>query len=210
MMQWKFCILILIFVFISCGKSKFPDYEDHSPFERERQNGGFYHGFLKILNPQFAGKIKASYVLWIKDVQFYAGVKVHNAPPEVRYQQYIHSGARCPARSDDLNGDGLIDFSEVLQSSGKILVPLDGSLKSQREGSEWFPVTTVRGKYSYSRAAAVYHLMEDLRSSDPYMRNDMIKLGPSENLDLNRRTIIIYGSESDPLLPVFCAEIGNF
>jgi hypothetical protein len=207
MMRRLFCILILCT--LSCGKNEFPDYEDNSAFEQEEQEEVFFRGTFETINSQKAKKISGLYVLWIEDVQFYVKVMVSNAPSKVRYQQYIHSGERCPVRSDDLNGDGIIDFSEVLQSSGKILVPLDGVLRTQTDGIDWFPLTNAGGKYSYSRAGAIFHMMEDLRSKDPLLRPDMTKLTSSENLDLNRRTIILYGSASDPLLPVACAEIGR-
>jgi hypothetical protein len=195
---------LLSFLLISCGKKNFPDYSSRHIPQRQEDEGGFYKAQFTSLN---GVRVEAHSILWTKGFQFYARVVMANGPMRVRFQQNIHKGSRCPVQSDDLNGDGIIDYSEVLKSSGDIIIPLDGKLKSQTEGNDWFPASNKKGRYYYSRSAAIFHILDELRSVDLYPVNGFGRLDEEEDLNLHQRTIILLGSPTDPLLPVACALI---
>lgn len=207
MVRFIFCIYFLLLCY-SCGKQKFPDYRPPGLVLSDEEEEA-HRTYFKSLNPSLAGRVKGHVVIWVRDLQFYARVVVFKGPKNLRIQQYIHTGNHCPTIRDDLNNDGMIDFSEVIKSSGEILVPLDGKLRSQTSGMNWFPVSDRDGAFYYSRAANLKWFMEDLRARDENPGDHVVKLAKSEDLALKRRVVILYGSTSDPLLPIACADIQN-
>ncbi len=192
---------------MSCGKQKFPDYTDDSGLQREEEESGAYGAKFSPLNSRKTGNFKGHAVLWTRGIQFYIRVILTESQPRVRHIQSIHKGGRCPESSDDANGDGILDYAEVMQSAGPMLVPLDRSLRTQGHGNDWYPTTDGEGTMNYSRSVAVFKMLEDLRRPDPIPEDLLGKLNADETLDLDQRTIIIYGSSTDPLLPIACAEI---
>lgn len=190
---------------LSCGKQDFPDYSDEEEiFQHEEEEATYKARFKSLNGPR---RINASGLLWVKGRQFYVKVVMRGAYPLLRYQQYIHKGSRCPDQRDDLNNDSLLDAHEVSVASGEMLIPLDKNIRVQTDGMEWFPMSDTSGEYYYSRATVLPLLMEDLYLEDPRPDDGVVKLPRSENLDLDHRTIIIYGTAEDPLRPVACAEI---
>lgn len=199
--------MVFLSITISCGKQDFPDYSGKSATEPRQEEERVYRSDFVLLNSYLKNSTRLEAIMWIKDIQFYARVNFMHGPAGVRFQQYIHRGSRCPQRSDDVNQDGVIDFSEVIKSSGEILIPLDGKLSSQEDGIQRFPSSNKRGNYSYSRSTAYFYMMEDLLAPDQNLRDALGKLRPDEELNLTERTIIIYGSRDNPLLPVACGQI---
>lgn len=206
MVRIIFCICFL-FVFISCGKQHFPDYESSNLPEREEEEDGVFRAEFSSLNPHYTGKIKATTELWIRSIQLYAKIVMYSSPARVRYLQYIHRGPKCPDESSDINRDGVIDMSEVMIKSGEMLIPLDKKLNSQDAGSEWFPKSNKNGAYYYSRSGDVDHIMDDLYALDRHPEDGIGKLRKNESLRLDQKVIVIYGTPSDPFMPVACAEL---
>lgn len=202
-----FICISFILSLISCGKQKFPDYTDDSDLQREEEEAGAYGAKFSPLNSTRSRNFKGHAVLWTRGIQFYVRVILTGAQPRVRHLQSIHKGANCQDRSDDKNGDGILDYAEVMNTAGPMLVPLDRSLKTQAHGNEWYPTTDGEGTMNYSRSVAVFNLLEDLRKPDPVPGDLLGKLNADETLELDQRTIIIYGTSTDPLLPIACAEI---
>ncbi len=206
-MERRFICILFLLVSHSCGKHNFPEYKEHSVEARENQYAGNYRATFRPLNSGIGPKIKAHSVLWTKENQFYVRIVMQAGFGSTRHRQFIHTGFRCPDKFDDKNGDEIIDRAEVLKSSGQQLIPLDGSLRSQVHGLEWFPRTNTHGAFYYSISANLINLMKDLKSQDAHPQDDIGKLSVNEKLDLEQRTIIIYGSYTDPMMPVACAEI---
>ena len=205
MVRLIFCIY-LVFIFQSCGKQKFPDYDSQSE-RQEEQAPGYYTGLYASLNTRYNGTIKAHSILWTKGQQFYARVVVLKSSSSIIYQQYIHKGHLCPTMSDDMNRDGVLSAEEVSRVSGPMLIPLDRNLKTQQSGLEWFPRTDRYGMYYYSRSGDISEMMKDLRKPDTAPDRGLAKLERSENLNLDQRTIILYRSSSDAFIPVACTEL---
>lgn len=198
----KITILLIV---LSCGKQKFPDYKEEQEIKNYNLHDLFYSGRLKSLN-SFTGPI-IKYELRIEGKQFYSKILMQNGPRLTKIKQYIHSGEKCPDSDADLNKDGTIDHEEVLISSGEILIPLDKIINSQDEGSEWSPETDDEGFYLYSKAASVLWLMNDLSDADVYPQDGIAKLKSDESLNLKNRTLILYGSKGNPLMPIACSEL---
>lgn len=191
---------------LSCGKQDFPDYSDEEEVFQHEEEEATYKAQFRSLN-RTSSNMTARAHLWIKGRQFYVKVVMKAGYPLLRYQQYIHRGARCPDERDDLNNDSILDAHEASVASGEMLIPLDKNIKVQMAGMEWFPMSDSEGEFYYSRATAFPLMMEDLYQEDPRPGDGLVKLAESEDLDLDRRTIIIYGTPEDPLRPIACAEI---
>ena len=205
MMRSLICISLIIFA--SCGQKDFPDYSDSAGLEREEQQSGIYAGELIPLNRALTGPIDGHLKIWIQGIQFYAKVILKRGLGRLRHEQYIHLGSECPGSANDVDGNGVLSISEVVEFSGQRLIPLDRILKSQKDGLGWFPTTNKKGSYAYSRSTSVRDLIEDLRAPDYSPHDHLAKLGAGENLDLDRRTLILYGTIDGILLPLACAEI---
>lgn len=201
------CIFFLLFM-NGCGKQKFPDYDEDSDLQEE-QAPGYYSGVYSSLNTRYAGTINAHSILWLKGQQFYARVVMMKGAPSVVYQQYIHKGSVCPSMKNDFNHDGILSADEAAVVAGPMLIPLDRNLKTQQLGLEWFPRTDGSGIYYYSRSGDISEMMKDLRKPDTAPDRGMAKLKRGENIDLERRTIILYRSSSETFLPVGCAELSE-
>lgn len=202
----KTCLHVLfIFAFISCGKGNFPDQDDN--FVMQEQDLGYYRSHLQAVNSRLTGRINGYVVVWANERQFYAKVNFQSSRPGTFHHQYIHAGESCPDSKADINGDGIIDFAETINFSGKALIPLDQNLSSRGKGFDWFPSSGDDGDYIYSRASSVNFLLQDLRSSEGRPNNHFIPLSEGEKLDLHRRTVIIYGDGITGNLPVACSEL---
>lgn len=186
---------------LGCGKKDFPDYSDKDDIVFYEEENAVYDVEFIYLNRRLAGKMNLISTVWVRDIQFYVKIIMNNGPSRVRFQQYIHRGFRCPDAADDTNKDGILDLAEVKEASGEMLIPLDGFIQEHMRGNEWFPSSSKAGSYYYSRSASVTKLMTDL-----YMEVDggQSRLQKGEGLNLERRTMIIYGSKNNPLLPVAC------
>lgn len=207
MVRLIFCIY-LVLIFQSCGKQKFPDY-DNEPERQEEQAPGYYTGSYAPLNSQYYGLIKAHSILWTKGQQFYVRVVVLKSSPSLIYQQYIHKGALCPTMKDDINSDGVLSAEEAARVSGPMLIPLDRNLRTQQSGLEWFPRTDRYGMYYYSRSGDISEMMRDLRKPDAAPDRGLAKLHKSENLNLEQRTIILYRSSSEAFIPIACTQLAE-
>lgn len=192
--------MVLVFFSSSCGQKSPPE---ESMAEEVYAPGFFLIEFTPI-NPKISGYLTPKGVMWIKEDQLYIKIVMNDGQPNVRYQQYIHSGSQCPSLLNDRSNDGVLDYSENFQASGKVLFPLDKNLKDDLSGNEWFPVANKKGIYTYSQAASLPLLMKKLRDS---RQGAGAVLGPREQLDPDNRTIILYGTYGDPLLPVSCGRI---
>lgn len=205
MMRLLICIFFLI-ISTGCGKQHFPDYTDH-PDRQEEQAPGYYTGRFSTLNSRYSGPLNAHTIVWLKGQQFYARIVMMRGVRASIYQQYIHKGGTCPTSRNDINGDGILSLSEVELSTGPMLIPLDRNLKTQQLGLEWFPRADKEGIYYYSRSGDIGEMMKDLRQRDTAPDRGLAKLERGEDLDIGRRTIILYRSSSESFLPVGCAEL---
>jgi hypothetical protein len=187
--------LLLVSVLVGCGKGF--DTDDDSQEEIEAAE---YHAVLRPLNKNF-GSYKGWAGFSITENQFWARVKVKGRKTKDMHAQYIHVGSRCPSLQDDSNGDGYLDFIEVVNASGPILIPLDSNLTTQMKGIFEFPRMRRQPFYYYSEACNLQWLIEDLTREDVISDDYMTKLPPKQRLNMDRRIVIIYGVDQERYLP---------
>lgn len=194
--------LLCFLTLVSCGSGYVEDDDVQGPIP-----DGRYTAKIKPLNKNF-GKFHGWMNITISDNQFWARVKIDGPQTAHMHSQYIHTNSKCPDAESDLNQDGIIDFMEIYNDAGPILLPLDANLNAQMKGLNEFPVMKKRNKfYYYSEASNSDRLMRDLRLKDIYTSDMMTKLKPSEELDLTRRIIIIYGISAEQYVP---ASVSTF
>jgi hypothetical protein len=188
--------LLCLLTLYACGKG----YEDIKEIEEEVAPG-HYKAVFKSLNSK-VGRFNGWLSLSIHDNQFWARVKVSGPNTKSMHAQYIHTIGTCPDMDDDLNHDGYLDFMEVYNVAGPILLPLDSNLNSQLKGLDEFPKMRENTYfYYYSEACQSTRLLSDLKEVDVFGTDMMAKLGRGENLNLATRVIIIYGSSEGRPLP---------
>jgi len=188
-------ILCWFFMLISCGKGFNAD-----EGQREEIPPGRYYSSLRPLNTKL-GRYSGWVSITISDNQFWARIKLTGPKTSGMHAQYLQANSKCPSMSDDTNDDGYLDFKEAYAVSGPILIPLDSDLKTQLKGLNIFPKMRRSSFYYYSEACNTSLMMEDLRASDSYSSDMIIKLRPNEELRLDRRVILIYGTDEDRYLP---------
>lgn len=204
MREGLFFVGVCGFILIGCGQ-KFPDYEDKLP-QYEYYEGSF-RGSFESINVRAVGQTSGYVAITARHNQFYARLSLQNHIPHIKHQQMIHKGDRCPDQKSDLNGDGIIDFTEVINISGLALLPLDGDLSSRRRGFDLFPLSDQHGKYIYSESASLSKMMQELRgeSKDPTVYFERLEY--SESLDLDKRVVIVFGDGKNDLMPIACAVL---
>lgn len=190
-----FCTIILL-SFYSCGKQEFPDYTTKEEDFTLIPIPLYLKGTIRPLN---RNPVRGAYFIRAEDDQLYVSIDVTRLPEDIRIQQHVHAGPRCPGPYSDLDRDGTIDYNEILVSSGEPLMALDKSLSSELEGNAVFPIADENGKYFYTGVGSIRSLRSDLVSRK--------LLGSSAELHLRDRTIIFFGSAEGPLAPIGCAEL---
>jgi hypothetical protein len=205
-MEWfhRSAFPAILCLLAACGKHTFPDYEEGPAIEELSETDAVFEAPLEGLN---GARVRGRTLFWIRGNQFYARIVVTRGPRNVIYHQHLHSGARCPTEANDRNGDGALDYREVLAATGEILIPLDNVVEHQEGGGGQFPESDGEGEYDYSRAAALRKLLDDLYEPDRFPEDGIAKLVPGARLALHRRTVVLYGARGGPLRPVACAVL---
>lgn len=200
-------ILIPLFLFLvtGCEQNNFPDYSNDERVVSLALDEGKFKGKFILLNRSKRRPLRLESSLWVREDQFYISIHMAGGPANTRYQQYLHRGYRCPDSQDDLNRDGKLDYEETIRASGEIILPFDSMIQEQNKGSEWFPVSSKKGSYFYSRSASVDKMLKDLFQIDTNTWDGIGKLSEGESLDPERRVLILFGSKDNPLMPFACA-----
>lgn len=192
----------------SCGKDSNKSGSSQSVAQAARvPEAGVYRAALRSINPKVASNIHGTATIALKADEMYVQLDVNNAPANTMHAQYIHSSENCPTEDNDLNKDGYIDAVEAKSVYGQFLLPLDGELKTQLMESPMFPVSDNRGNYSYREWADTKELMKDLTSGQ--MAPGMMKLAMSEDLNLGKRSVVIYGVSEGTELPESVKTVPN-
>jgi hypothetical protein len=163
---------------------------------------GEYEVRLERLNTSVSPTAAGLVLISIKGDQFIASVKMEGLEFYSAHAQYIHAGTECPAASSDMNGDELIDREEGVAQFGKILIPLDGDVSAQLLDSNVFPAANGAGKYFYENSSSLSLLVSDLKLEDFTPEDDFAKLSIGERLDIEGRTVVIYGAPTQSKLPL--------
>ena len=210
-----FATLFLLVFLTSCGKSNsragYPRGEFKPVFlPNDGSNvSGVYMAKFQTLNPQVNGTVPGSATLYKKDDKFYAYVRLFGGAPITWHQQNVHEGTRCPDLSDDINGDGYIDIEEGNKVWGKILIPLDSNISSQKSGRNVYPVSDESGSYFYERITTFQKMFQDLKTPDKSLVNNYRKLLPEEGLEFTGKVAVVLGTSETVIFPETVASADN-
>lgn len=215
-MKTVFPILALVLLVTSCGQStksakkvsqkvtETNTSPQTPPLEIREKNEGQYVAVLAPLNEHVSGLITGAATIsrdrdeLVGDVRFSGEVQT----AAILHEQNIHTGVRCPDASDDLNEDGIIDAVEGALVYGKILIPLDGDINSQRMGGGIFPLADEFGDYVYSQVGSYQKFIDDLRELDLNLEDHIVKLAQeAEEVTFEGKIVVIQGVAKSAALP---------
>ncbi len=171
---------------------------------------GQFRAMFTTLNQQVNGTIPGSANFYRQDDRIIAYVRLFAGGVEAWHPQHVYTGGRCPTTNDDTNGDGLIDIVEAEAVLGKILIPLDSDITSQKAGRRFFPLGDLSGYYHYERITNFRRFLADLQEPDQDPDDDVTKLDPNTGLNLAGRTVLIQGVVETVVFPETVASKGNF
>ncbi len=209
----KFTILAVasLLLLISCGKSG-----DSSPSAQLRQEEteavkleGHYMAKFITLNPQVNGTLPGSASFYVEEDKLTAYLRLFAGGPQAWHRQALYSGSRCPTIADDTNGDGFIDVLEGEKVWGKIILPLDADISTQKAGQNFYPVGDLSGSYYYERFASLPRVLKDLRSEDPNPEDEIMKIGPNEPFNFEKKVVVVQGVVQSVSLPATVATSGR-
>lgn len=165
----------------------------------ELQQNVTYMAVLNSLNSKVAENVSGSFTLHKESDFVVADMRVSGSAANIIHSQNVHVGIACPTIEADTNQDGIIDIVEARQYVGGVIIPLDGDINNQYSLLGMFPVADNWGSYIYSQTASFERLLEDLRSEDENLNDDVVKLGSSP-LSLVGKAVIINGIGDDVIL----------
>lgn len=201
--------LLPILFLAACGVSESPSDQNGSGINQNEtimpdgsNVNGIYAGELWPVNHNLHFKSVGWVGVQREGDQFSAYVRLkYGSKPDVRYKQGIYTGRRCPTLQDDLNKDAFIDMQEALAAIGQMVIPLDGNLDSQQDGSNIWPNGGATGKYYYNMSASFERMFADLKYPDNNLRDNVTKLPEDGGITFPGRVVIIQGLSEKVTLP---------
>lgn len=130
-------------------------------------------------------------------------ITVTNVPPRIEHWQHFHGfkdnrSASCATPAADKNHDGIIDLIETEPASGTTMVPFNADPAAMKIASNTYPKASASGSYQYHKTVSVKALKEAFA-----------KKFSDQDLDLDRRVVIIHGVPSATKLPASVASLGT-
>lgn len=208
MMNWM--LISCAFFLTSCGKSD-PQNKLRPQMAQEQESllddQGHYRAVLRPLNSIAGGNSLGRVEVRIKADDMVIESHMIGTAPDVKHFQHIMSGGECPTEKDDANADGLIDFREALSKTKKILIPLDSDISDQFTGYDFGPIANSVGGYVYRRSTSLSKVLADLHAPDPDPLDDLVKLSEGQDIKLQGRVVLIFGTATDEYHPIACGEM---
>lgn len=180
-------VLSVSILAVSCGKNGGGSKARKTSTQSELVEEGTYKAILRPLNIHLSGFIPTGAAEIKIDGDNFVAKTLLDDDAQVPHMQSIHSGSRCPNASDDKNRDGVIDLTEAIKASGKVVVPLDNELNSADEGKGIYPVGS---GFTYVEEASLTKLESD------------VKQRTGRNLNLKGRVVLIHGVAGHTPLPI--------
>jgi hypothetical protein len=197
---------IFLFILMSCQNQeaeknrKMSRQESINPVDGSNIEG-HYQAKFTTLNSHINGTIPGSANLFrIKD-RLFAYVRLFGGGVNAWHIQNIYIGTKCPTLSDDLNQDGFIDIDEAEKVLGKIIIPLDNNIKTQKAGEKRYPYADLSGNYAYERVTSFSDFLKDLNREDENLLDNVIKISKQSGFDFKNLTVLIQGVEEGKDLP---------
>ncbi len=219
----KLTPLILALLLFGCGKDSSNNKSESSNEARNNEvqeeevnyppDGsnieGKYIARFTTLNPHVNGTVPGSVTFFREKDRVMVYLRLFAGYPKAWHQQKIYEGTRCPTLADDTNGDGYIDIVEAEAVLGKVLIPLDADISSQRSGRNFYPLGDPSGSYYYERTTSFSRLFRDLKdiknASEEYK-----KLGPDEGFSLEGKAVLVQGVSQEVEFPETVASTSRY
>lgn len=131
-------------------------------------------------------------------------IEAGGTAPDIAHLQHFHgfaqgaTAATCPAPRADTDGDGVIDITETGAAAGTTMVPFDTEPAAMNLLGGTFPVADARGHYSYDVSVPLTSLVSAFS-----------KAFPGQQLDLDRRVVMLHGVSQSRRLPQTAASLGG-
>lgn len=170
---------------------------------------GKYIARFTTLNSHINGTVPGSVTFFRDSDRVMVYLRLFAGYPKAWHQQKIYEGSRCPTLGDDTNGDGFIDIQEAEAVLGKVLIPLDADISSQRSGRNFYPLGDLSGSYYYERTTSFSRLFRDLKDiknqTDEYK-----KLAEDEGFSIEGRAVLIQGVSQEVEFPETVGSSSRF
>lgn len=166
----------------------------------EKIEGKYKVNFIP-LNSSVSGNTTSMASIKIFNDDISVRLKTKLAPANTYHAQAIYNSEICPSEIHDVNNDGFIDPLEASQVIGAALIPLDGNLNSQEEGSDDFPFADFMGDYLYQQSGIFSLMLDDLQMIDSNLQDNLSKLSLGEKFKLEGKVVVIHGVAEEVYLP---------
>jgi hypothetical protein len=111
----------------------------------------------------------------------------------VTHPVFLRSGAGCPTQVLDTNDDGIVDIMEGEAAYGTILLPFDADVTTQAIEVGTFPTGT---EFSFFALEEFDDVLDAIEGPDENPNDFLVPLGEDEDLDLERRTVVVHGVDA--------------
>lgn len=172
-----------------------------NPILREDKIEGKYKVIFTPLNSSVSGNTSATAMIKMFNDKISVNLKAKEAPANTFHAQAIYNAETCPSENHDVNNDGFIDPLEASKVVGAALIPLDGNLNSQEEGSDEFPLADFMGNYFYEQVGVFSLMLDDLKLLDTNLQDNLGKLPPGEKFKFEGKVVILHGVAEEVYLP---------
>lgn len=180
---------LIMFAFLSCGG----DSGNSDEFERQEEQipepeviQKVYRADLRVVNPAVVDDVEGLTIIRLEDETFEVNIAARNVPSSVHPLQ-IRTGKSCPTISDDVNGDGYVDFNEAQAVSGGVFIPLDNDLDNLLADNLNYPNGGFLRAFGYRE--------------DTTRKQLVTELGAESGLDFANRVVMVLGVDADEELP---------
>lgn len=199
-MRNLFLIIPIASLLIACGKDSGGSNSSPSIHmaQEEQVTDGEYLAVLRPLNTQVSGYFPFGKAEIEVAGDEFEVVTYLDDDAQVNHMQSIHAGTRCPEQKDDTNGDGLVDINEAMAVVGKVLLPLDSDLTSQKAGEGEYPRGT---SPTYTEVATLTSIMEDLKNRTQEVPEHLMKLEDDQNLAIEGKVVLVLGTSDQGTVP---------
>lgn len=129
-------------------------------------------------------------------------IKMRGVSPSMIHWQHFHGfkdnkAASCATEAADANHDGIIDLLETEPTSGTTMVPFDSDPAGMDIAHGAYPTATTHGTYQYHKTVSLKALQAAFA-----------KAFDDQELDLDRRVVIVHGVPATTKLPASVASLG--
>jgi hypothetical protein len=180
-----------------------------NPILRTEKVEGKYKVNFIPLNSSVSGNTTAVANIEVLNDKVSVNLKVKDAPAQTFHAQAIYNAETCPSEIHDVNNDGFIDPLEASKVIGAALIPLDGNLNSQEEGSEEFPFADFMGNYYYQQTGVFSVMLDDLKMMDTNLQDNLSKLAFGEKFRLEGKIVVLHGVAEEVYLPGSIQTLNN-